>query len=212
MKFFSRTLSNAGSSSSSTSSINRGRPSDRASSKCVRKYLWFSDVLCKYFQELQQSNWITTTDNLPPTIIQCLVSHIYQKCCLPEAPFLSLCFWSRICPVPEGQSVVGTWWPWLQWCHFEWIGHRLVDLANSSHQSTKYLLQLTSKFEFACHCDMKWTIHFQMICDSLLLTVALSTSMAVRLRLLVKGMPREVNSDCQLVCSLVRNSWLNGPE
>ena len=39
MKFFSRTLSRAGSNSSPTSSIKMGLPSDKASSKCVRKYL-----------------------------------------------------------------------------------------------------------------------------------------------------------------------------
>ena len=46
MKFFSSTLSSAGSSSSSTSSSRSGRPSDRASSSCVRKYLWLRAVTC----------------------------------------------------------------------------------------------------------------------------------------------------------------------
>ena len=44
MKFFSSTLSRAGSSSSPTSSIRRGLPRDRLSSRCVRKYLWFREV------------------------------------------------------------------------------------------------------------------------------------------------------------------------
>ena len=44
MKFFSSTLSSAGSSSSPTSSIMSGRPRDSESSRCDRKYLWFSDV------------------------------------------------------------------------------------------------------------------------------------------------------------------------
>jgi len=44
MKFFCRTLSRHGSSSSSTFSINRGRPRLKLSSMCVRKYLWFSVV------------------------------------------------------------------------------------------------------------------------------------------------------------------------
>uniref|UniRef100_A0A183L641 LAGLIDADG_2 domain-containing protein n=1 Tax=Schistosoma curassoni TaxID=6186 RepID=A0A183L641_9TREM len=39
MKFFSKTLSKAGSRSSPTSSMSNGRPSDSESSKCVRKYL-----------------------------------------------------------------------------------------------------------------------------------------------------------------------------
>ncbi|KAH3783310.1 hypothetical protein DPMN_161246 [Dreissena polymorpha] len=46
MKFFSSTLSKAGSSSSITSSINNGRPSDKESSRWERKYLWFRDVNC----------------------------------------------------------------------------------------------------------------------------------------------------------------------
>lgn len=45
MKFFSNTLSITGSSSSPTSSISNGLPSDKQSSKCVLKYLWFSDVI-----------------------------------------------------------------------------------------------------------------------------------------------------------------------
>lgn len=44
IKFFSNTLSKAGSKSSSISSIRRGRPSDKASSKWARKYLWFNEV------------------------------------------------------------------------------------------------------------------------------------------------------------------------
>ncbi|KAK2185973.1 hypothetical protein NP493_215g00029 [Ridgeia piscesae] len=44
MKFFSRMLSRAGSRSSPTSSMRRGRPSERASSRCWRKYLWFRFV------------------------------------------------------------------------------------------------------------------------------------------------------------------------
>ncbi len=44
MKFFSRMLSMTGSSSSPTSSMSSGLPSDSESSRCVRKYLWFSDV------------------------------------------------------------------------------------------------------------------------------------------------------------------------
>lgn len=44
IKFFSNTLSKAGSSSSRMSSMRRGRPKERLSSKCVRKYLWFRDV------------------------------------------------------------------------------------------------------------------------------------------------------------------------
>ena len=46
MKFFSRMLSKAGSSTSSTSSRSTGLPSERESSRCVRKYLWFKDVTC----------------------------------------------------------------------------------------------------------------------------------------------------------------------
>lgn len=47
MKFFSRMLSRAGSSSSPTSSISIGRPKERQSSIWVRKNLWFSDVTWK---------------------------------------------------------------------------------------------------------------------------------------------------------------------
>lgn len=47
MKFFSSTLSSAGSSSCSTSSMRRGRPCDKASSRCWRKYLWLSVVTYK---------------------------------------------------------------------------------------------------------------------------------------------------------------------
>ena len=46
MKFFSRTLSKAGSNSSPISSIKRGLPRDRLSSRWVLKYLWFKDVTC----------------------------------------------------------------------------------------------------------------------------------------------------------------------
>ena len=49
MKFFSRMLSSAGSSSSVMSSMSSGRPSDSASSKCCRKYLWFRFVTCSSF-------------------------------------------------------------------------------------------------------------------------------------------------------------------
>lgn len=45
MKFFSRMLSSAGSNSSSTSSIKRGRPRDKLSSRWFLKYLWFSEVI-----------------------------------------------------------------------------------------------------------------------------------------------------------------------
>lgn len=45
MKFFSRMLSRAGSKSSPTSSIKRGRPRDKLSSKWFLKYLWFSEVI-----------------------------------------------------------------------------------------------------------------------------------------------------------------------
>lgn len=45
MKFFSRMLSSAGSRSSPTSSIKRGRPRDKLSSKWFLKYLWFSEVI-----------------------------------------------------------------------------------------------------------------------------------------------------------------------
>lgn len=45
MKFFSRMLSSAGSKSSPTSSIKRGRPRDKLSSKWFLKYLWFSEVI-----------------------------------------------------------------------------------------------------------------------------------------------------------------------
>ena len=45
MKFFSRTWSRAGSSSSSTSSMRRGRPRDRLSSRWFLKYLWFKEVI-----------------------------------------------------------------------------------------------------------------------------------------------------------------------
>ena len=44
MKFFSRMLSRAGSSSSPTSSNSKGRPRDRLSSSTERKYLLFRDV------------------------------------------------------------------------------------------------------------------------------------------------------------------------
>lgn len=44
MKFFSSTLSRAGSSSSYTSSMSNGCPRERQSSKCDRKNLWLSDV------------------------------------------------------------------------------------------------------------------------------------------------------------------------
>lgn len=44
MKFFSSTLSRAGSSSSPTSSMISGLPKESASSKCVRKYLWLRAV------------------------------------------------------------------------------------------------------------------------------------------------------------------------
>lgn len=47
MKFFSRILSNAGSSSSPMSSSSNGRPRDKESSKWFRKYLWFNDVTHK---------------------------------------------------------------------------------------------------------------------------------------------------------------------
>lgn len=47
MKFFSRTLSRAGSSSSDTSSISSGRPIERQSSKWERKNLWLSEVTWK---------------------------------------------------------------------------------------------------------------------------------------------------------------------
>lgn len=47
MKFFSRTLSRAGSNSSPTSSISRGRPRDKLSSRWFLKYLWFSEVICE---------------------------------------------------------------------------------------------------------------------------------------------------------------------
>lgn len=45
MKFFSKMLSRAGSSSSPTSSISRGRPRDRLSSRWFLKYLWFREVI-----------------------------------------------------------------------------------------------------------------------------------------------------------------------
>lgn len=44
IKFFSSTLSKAGSSSSPTSSMMRGRPRDRLSSRWARKYLWLRAV------------------------------------------------------------------------------------------------------------------------------------------------------------------------
>lgn len=47
MKFFSRTLSRAGSNSSPTSSISKGRPRDKLSSRWFLKYLWFSEVICE---------------------------------------------------------------------------------------------------------------------------------------------------------------------
>ena len=49
MKFFSRTLSSAGSISSPTSSINKGWPKDKASSRCWRKYLWLRLVTFRLF-------------------------------------------------------------------------------------------------------------------------------------------------------------------
>ena len=45
IKFFSNTLSSAGSSSSPTSSMISGLPKESESSKCVRKYLWFKAVI-----------------------------------------------------------------------------------------------------------------------------------------------------------------------
>lgn len=45
MKFFSRMLSSAGSKFSPISSIKRGRPSDKLSSKWFLKYLWFNEVI-----------------------------------------------------------------------------------------------------------------------------------------------------------------------
>ena len=60
MKFFSSTLSRAGSSSSPTSSINRGRPKDSASSMCVRKYLWFNDVIWSREKNIVQHELITS--------------------------------------------------------------------------------------------------------------------------------------------------------
>ena len=45
IKFFSNTLSSAGSSSSPTSSMISGLPNESESSKCVRKYLWFKAVI-----------------------------------------------------------------------------------------------------------------------------------------------------------------------
>jgi hypothetical protein len=50
MKFFSNTLSNAGSNSSPTSSISSGRPSEIASSKCCLKYLWFKFVILNKYK------------------------------------------------------------------------------------------------------------------------------------------------------------------
>lgn len=47
MKFFSRILSRAGSSSSYTSSMRSGRPMERQSSRWERKNLWLSDVALK---------------------------------------------------------------------------------------------------------------------------------------------------------------------
>ena len=47
MKFFSSTLSRAGSNSSATSSMSSGLPNERQSSRWLRKYLWFNDVICR---------------------------------------------------------------------------------------------------------------------------------------------------------------------
>ena len=47
MKFFSKTLSRTGSSSSPTSSISSGRPRERLSSRWFLKYLWVRDVIYK---------------------------------------------------------------------------------------------------------------------------------------------------------------------
>ena len=49
IKFFSSTLSSAGSISSPTSSIKSGSPLAKASSRCVRKYLWFRFVTLSPF-------------------------------------------------------------------------------------------------------------------------------------------------------------------
>lgn len=62
MKFFSRTLSRAGSSSSLTSSISSGRPKERQSSIWVRKNLWLSDVTWK--RDWRLLPHITKTTNL----------------------------------------------------------------------------------------------------------------------------------------------------
>ena len=56
MKFFSRTLSRAGSRSSATSSSSSGRPSDMESSRWVRKYLWFRDVTCNISTDILSEN------------------------------------------------------------------------------------------------------------------------------------------------------------
>ena len=55
MKFFSNTLSRAGSISSPTSSISSGLPNERLSSRWFRKYLWLREVTCCQNIQFQRS-------------------------------------------------------------------------------------------------------------------------------------------------------------
>ena len=206
MKFFSSTLSSAGSSSSPTSSISRGRPRDRLSSRWFLKYLWFREVIWEPQKRLitdtvlhrvslpRRKIWqiqrlvrpkasVTIVWKHTKSIVWTMGGHSYgreyceNECSPTCSSFMDSLFFIQILP-----------WVW----------------GSMRRGKREALVMMIPFWMDRSSLGRPWRFHS--------LTVGASISISVRLRLFPNGMCLVFISLCQSVRRRFRNSWLKGPE
>ena len=188
MKFFSRMLSRQGSNSSPTSSISIGRPSERLSSRNCLKYLFVSVVT-----------------------VNCLSASLFLIHALPW-PWGSISKGYRVAlvtmiPFWVDSSSLGK--PCR--AHSETYVQDIVEQHIRTRPSNSTYIAL---YHSCMYCTLLYVKYGYINIYLYLangLTVVGSTSISMRLTLVVYGIARLFNSFFQRSSNSRRNSWLNGP-